>query len=92
MEIYYLGKPIKWEDANHVKDVSGNRGQKYTFTLNIKPSGIDATAVWTSSDESIATVDQNGVVSALKVGKCNITATVDGISHTIIFRVVEPKN
>ena len=34
--------------------------------------------VWTSSDESIATVDQNGVVTAVSDGSCTITAASAG--------------
>ena len=35
----------------------------------------DRTVTWTSSDESVATVDAKGVVTGLKEGKCTITAT-----------------
>ena len=34
----------------------------------------DRTVTWTSSDESVATVDAKGVVTGLKEGKCTITA------------------
>lgn len=32
--------------------------------------------VWTSSDESVATVDENGVVTGVSEGECEITATL----------------
>lgn len=35
--------------------------------------------VWSSSDESIATVDRSGRVTALKSGSCEITAEADGM-------------
>jgi hypothetical protein len=33
--------------------------------------------VWTSSDESVATVDENGVVTGVSDGECEITATLE---------------
>lgn len=46
------------------------------LSANVATKGQIATAVsWSSSDESIATVDANGVVSLLSVGEVTITAT-----------------
>ncbi len=43
------------------------------------PSGANAGIIWTSDNETIATVDQNGRVSFRAMGKCKIYAeTVDG--------------
>ena len=47
-----------------------------TGTLSV--SGTAADLVWTSSNETVATVDQNGVVTAKKYGKATITVTVPG--------------
>ena len=41
----------------------------------VLPTSFDPTLVWTSQDESIATVDQNGVVTGLREGTTVITAT-----------------
>lgn len=39
----------------------------------------DHLVVWSSSDSSVATVDQNGMVTALRSGSCKIEATSDGM-------------
>ena len=49
-------------------------GRKEYIYLENKPVG--ETATWASSDTSVATVDEFGAVTALKIGKATITATV----------------
>ena len=44
---------------------------------------------WTSSDESIATVDENGIIKALAAGKTTITATFNGVSAECLLTVSE---
>lgn len=41
---------------------------------------VDHLVVWSSSDESVAVVDQQGIVTALKSGKCEISAASDGMT------------
>ncbi|MCR5450730.1 MAG: Ig-like domain-containing protein [Solobacterium sp.] len=51
-------------------------GESETLEVTFKPSNTTNQKVtWTSSDESIATVDENGVVTAVGEGKVIITAT-----------------
>lgn len=51
----------------------------------------DVTAAWSSSDESVATVDEDGLVTALGAGECDITAvSVNGRSDVCGIRVTEP--
>ena len=48
------------------------------------------TVEWSSSDESIVTVDADGVVTAVSAGKAYVTATVkdkDGLTATTLVRV-----
>lgn len=40
---------------------------------------VDHLVIWRSSDESVATVDQNGRVTGLRSGSTRITATADGM-------------
>ena len=58
-----------------------NPGQGVALKATITPDTCSDHAVtWKSSDETVAAVDENGVVTALKVGSATITATVDDIS------------
>lgn len=48
------------------------------ITAKLSPSGSTATITWSSSDESVATVSQNGLVTGVGKGKCTITASIPG--------------
>lgn len=56
------------------------RLESYTLIATVNPSNATNKSVtWKSSDESIAKVDANGKVTAVKIGKATITVTtVDG--------------
>lgn len=45
--------------------------------------------VYTSNDENICTVDSGGLVSAIAVGNCVITANSNGVSDSIVVEVIE---
>ena len=49
------------------------------------------TIVWTSKDVSIATVTEQGVVTAIKVGKTEIVATAGDVNATCVLTVKEPE-
>ena len=55
-------------------------GETLTLAATVSPdNAYDKSLEWTSSDESVATVDQNGVVTAIKSGTAKITAkALDG--------------
>lgn len=55
-------------------------GNKIRLTATVKPSDAKFTGcIWTSSDESIASVDTFGLVTGVKSGTATITAkTIDG--------------
>lgn len=55
-------------------------GDDATLTLYAEPEEVDVSAaVWTSSGESIATVDEEGTVTAVAEGEATVTATLGGM-------------
>lgn len=48
---------------------------------------LDATFTWSSSDESVATVDATGTVTGAGAGEAQITATADGVSGSAMVTV-----
>ncbi len=50
-------------------------------------TGIEIPVIWRSLDESVATVDENGTVTALKYGNCDIMATTENGEHSAFCAV-----
>ncbi len=51
-------------------------GGTTTITATIQPANVaDATLIWTSADESIATVDANGTITGISVGTTTVTVS-----------------
>lgn len=58
-------------------------GRSETLTATITPENATyPTVTWTTSDDKIATVDENGKVTAVAEGRATITATADEVSAT----------
>lgn len=56
---------------------------KFTYkTGETAPAGFDTSVTWSSSDETVATVDENGKVVAVGEGSATITATLGSKSAT----------
>lgn len=67
-------------------------GKSTTFIATVTPdNATNKKVTWTSSDESVATVNEDGVVTGVKAGTVTITATtVDGgITGTATIEVKE---
>ena len=57
------------------------KGANVKLTASVTPWGTpDETVTWSSSDDSIATVNKYGVVTAVGKGSCTVTATSNGDS------------
>jgi len=63
--------------------LSVTTGQSVQLTSSVSPVGAYEKVTWSSSDESVATVDENGLVTAISRGNCTITAAaIDGSGVT----------
>jgi len=76
-------------DKNSIELLEGSQ-EKLTATVTPDTAKV----IWTSSDESIATVDQNGNVTAIREGQAIVTATIENtdISATSTVIVKKPNN
>ena len=78
--------PLKVSQIEISKEISLLRSLSKQIEVNIAPELADnKTLKWTSDNESIATVTQEGVVKGVNVGTTNITATAmdgSGVSAT----------
>ena len=69
-----------------------NVGNTFTITPTVTPdNATDKSIIWTSSDDTIATVDDNGKVTALMEGTATITATTNdgGFTASCVITVVK---
>ena len=80
--------------SNYSITITGSQtvliNESITLTATVTPNEDNKAVYWESSDESIATVDQNGMVKGLKPGVVTITATSelsDNVSEDIIVLV-----
>ena len=66
-----------------------DKGRSFILTATVNPSNATNKIVsWQSSDNSVATVDQNGNVTAVGKGTAAITATADGKKSSCSVKVV----
>lgn len=65
------------------------KGEKETLQATVLPEDADNVAVtWSSSDEAVATVSEEGEVEAIYPGNAVITATAGGVSATCDVEVI----
>jgi len=73
-------------DKNNLELLEGSQDK---ITATVTPNS--AKVIWTSSDESIATVDQNGNVIAIREGEAIITATIENTDISATSTVIVKK-
>ena len=62
-------------------------GEQYTIKATISPAGTKVNIVWISEDPDVATVDENGTVTAVNKGTTKVSATAGGVIQECIVRV-----
>ncbi|MBR1927323.1 MAG: Ig-like domain-containing protein, partial [Bacteroidales bacterium] len=65
-------------------------GKSLQLSVKITPSDASDTPTLTSSDESVATVDQDGNVTGIGLGSATITATAGGKQASYEIEVLNP--
>lgn len=71
---YYKAKSIKLKNKKKTMSV----GQQLYLDGSVTPIYTTTSVKWTSSNKKVAVVDQTGLITAKKMGKTVITASVDG--------------
>ena len=62
---------------------------QYTGSLQVTSDLQGNSVVWSSSDETVATVDQNGLISPVSIGQTTITATVGTVAANATITVAD---
>jgi len=67
-------------------------GKTYDCSYRVLPTDTsDKTAIWTSSDENVATIDEQGFITSIIAGTTTITVTSDDdatVTDSFVLTVV----
>lgn len=70
--------------TNPIEDFMEPIGTSIDLDATPYPLGLDVTINWSSTDESVATVDQDGIVTIVGTGTCEVIAEAGGWTSTCI--------
>ena len=74
-------------DSSTVTSVHLLHGAQQQLSVSIFPNMSTLIVRWTSSDAAVATVDENGLVTARGAGDAVITANVEGVTSEVSIHV-----
>ena len=88
----YVGLPVTKVTLN-AKSKTLTQGQKFQLTAKLSPANPSVKGVtYSTSNKKVATVTANGLVTAVGVGKCSITAlSKDGTGKKSVISIVVKK-
>lgn len=82
-EVYYNPLVKVTGVSLNKSELSLNKGDSETLVATVLPSNANNKSVtWSSSDDSVATVSQSGVITAVNTGSTNITVTTVNGGYT----------
>jgi len=96
VNVYSLEKPVEPEEpVEPVESVLMNQsavtlqvGESEQLTATVLPeNATNRNVIWSSSDEAVAVVDQNGLVNAVAAGEATITVFTEDGGHTAVCKV-----
>lgn len=83
-----INYPVQGISLNHDAKTFTKAGETLQLTATIYPdSATNKTVTWKSSDKTVATVDESGLVTAVGNGTANITATTEDGNYTATCQV-----
>ena len=62
-------------------------GDTHALNVTVSPANYSGTIKYTSSNPAVATVSDDGVITAVKGGSAKITFEVDGLSQSVTMKV-----
>ena len=81
---YELLRILSDVPAIKITEVTGENeigiGEKTTFVATLEPSYSTSAVTWSSSNEKVATVSENGEITGIGTGVATIIATANGLS------------
>ena len=83
-EIYFEYNGQRFYD-NYKKLTVGDTLQ---LSAGVNPTDANRSVTWNSSDSTVASVDQNGLITALKSGQAQITITAEGDNNQVLQQIM----
>lgn len=71
-----LGDTIQVQTITADKEITLFVDSTYQIKVSITPENANEELVWSSDNEKVATVDQEGVVTAIAAGECKISVSI----------------
>ena len=95
LPVFKAEEAVKATDIRlNATELSIQQGETATLSAIIEPENVSVTeVVWSASNEAVATVDAEGVVTAIAPGECTVTATTTDatdLSASCVITVIAP--